>query len=194
MTPDTPEPGSTEWRKSERARLIAARQAIPVAARQAADRRLADELDALLGDTEGRTISLYWPFRGEPDLRLWAAARHDAGARLALPVVVQKAAPLEFRLWEKGMKLERGVWNIPVPPDSAPVVQPDIILSPVVGLDDANYRLGYGGGFFDRTIAAARAAGGDPLVIGVGYAQQRMPTIHPHRFDIPMDRAVLPEV
>ncbi len=184
-------PGTTEWRKTMRQELIEARQAIPVAARQEADARLAERLDALIGDVKGLTISLYWPFRGEPDLRKWAAACRDRGASLALPVVVAKAAPLEFRRWAPGDKLEKGVWNIPIPPDSAEVVAPDIVLSPVVGLDDAQFRLGYGGGFFDRTIASLRDKGHNPRVIGVGYAQQKMDTIHPHEFDIPMDDAVL---
>jgi 5-formyltetrahydrofolate cyclo-ligase len=184
-------PGTVQWRKAMREDLIAARQAIPVAARQRADAQLAGRLDGLLTDIEGRIISLYWPFRGEPDLRAWATACRERGAALALPVVVAKAAPLEFRRWVPGDKLEKGVWNIPIPPDSAGVVAPHIVLCPVVGLDGANFRLGYGGGFFDRTIAALRGSGRSARVIGVGYAQQRMDTIHPHEFDIPMDDTVL---
>jgi 5,10-methenyltetrahydrofolate synthetase len=184
-------PGSTQWRKAKRQEFIEARQAIAVAARHDADARLTERLDALLGDVDGKTISLYWPFRGEPDLRKWATACRDRGARLALPAVIAKATPLEFRLWVPGAPLEKGVWNIPIPPDGTEVVAPDIVLAPVVGLDNANYRLGYGGGFFDRTIAGLRGAGHAPHVIGVGYEQQRMETIYPHEFDIPMDDAVL---
>ncbi len=187
-------PGTPEWRKAMRRDLIEARQAIPVAARQKADAQLAEQLDTLLGDVAGRTISLYWPFRGEPDLRKWAAACRDRGATLALPVVIAKATPLEFRAWVPGDKLEKGVWNIPIPLNTADVVAPDIVLSPVVGLDAANYRLGYGGGFFDRTIAGLRASGRNARVIGVGYNQQKMETIHPHEFDIPMDDAILIDV
>ncbi len=184
-------PGTPAWRKAMRSELIEARQAIPVAARQEADLQLAERLDALIGDVEGRTISLYWPFRGEPDLRKWAASCRDRGATLALPVVIAKATPLTFREWVPGDKLEKGVWNIPIPPESAKVVAPDIVLSPVVGLDAANFRLGYGGGFFDRTIAGLRDSGHSARVIGVGYTQQKMETIYPHEFDIPMDDAVL---
>lgn len=184
-------PGSATWRKAKRQALIEARQAIPVAARQAADAQLAERLDTLVGDIQGKVISLYWPFRGEPDLRGWAAACRSRGATLALPAVIAKATPLEMRLWTRGDTLERGVWNIPIPPEGAEVVAPDIVLAPVVGLDAANYRLGYGGGFFDRTLAKLRAEGHTPRAIGVGYEQQRMETIHPHTFDIPMDDAVL---
>ncbi|PWE33283.1 5-formyltetrahydrofolate cyclo-ligase [Maritimibacter sp. 55A14] len=179
------------WRKAERARLIAARQALPVADRQAADRRLAEELDRRLPESAGAVIALYWPFRGEPDLRGWAAARRDAGARLALPVVVEKAAPLIFRAWEPGMALERGIWNIPVPPADAPELRPDIVIAPVVGLGEGNFRLGYGGGYYDRTLAGLKAAGAAPHVIGVGYGIQVIDTIFPQPFDVPMTEAVI---
>lgn len=182
------------WRKATRSRLIAERQAIPVAARQAADRWLAAALDAELGETAGRTIALTWPFKGEPDLRAWAAARREAGARIALPVVVAPGKPLIFRLWTPGEALERGVWNIPVPPASAPELRPEIVLSPVVGIDPANYRLGYGGAFYDRTLARLRASGATPHVIGLGYAPQRLPTIFPLPHDIPMDRSLIAEL
>lgn len=180
-----------QWRQTERARLIDARQKIPVSVRQAADIELAKRLDALLGDISGRMISLYWPFRGEPDLRPWASACRKSGAKTALPVVVAKATPLIFRDWDATTKLDKGVWNIPIPPAEAATVTPDIVLAPVVGLDAQLYRLGYGGGFFDRTLAAIRATGANPTVIGVGYDMQRMETIRPHRFDIPMDHALL---
>ena len=182
------------WRKSERARLIAARQAVPVAARASADAAIAAELTRRIGDATGRTIALYWPFKGEPDLRAWAAAQRASGARTCLPVVVRKAAPLIFRDWTGAEKLERGVWNIPIPPETAAEVVPDVVISPVVGFDAGNYRLGYGGGFYDRTLAGLRAAGRTPRVIGVGYAFQRIPTIYPQPYDIALDEAVLAEL
>lgn len=185
--------GGAAWRNEQRKELIAARQAIPVAARQKADARLAERLDAVIGDVSGQIISLYWPFRGEPDLRAWAADCRSRGATTGLPVVLAKAAPLEFRIWEEGTSLERGVWKIPIPPASAEVVLPDIIIAPVVGLDAQNYRLGYGGGFFDRTIAALREQK-EARVIGIGYEMQKMDTIYPHKHDIAMDEAILEQV
>ena len=181
------------WRKAERARLIAERQAMSVAARSRADVAIAAELTCRLGDLAGRTVALYWPFKGEPDLRAWAAAGRAAGARTCLPVVVRKAAPLIFRDWTGTERLERGVWNIPIPPDSARQVVPDVVISPVVGFDAGNYRLGYGGGFYDRTLAGLKAAGHHPHVIGVGYAFQRIPTIYPQPYDVALDEAVLAE-
>jgi len=182
------------WRTAERTRLIALRQAVPVSARAAADAAIAAELDRRLGPLAGRTIALYWPFRGEPDLRAWAAAARAAGARTCLPVVVRKAAPLIFRLWTGAERLERGVWNIPIPPDASPQVIPDVVISPVVGFDAGNYRLGYGGGFYDRTLRELRATGRQPRVIGVGFAFQRLPTIFPQPYDVALDEGVLVEV
>lgn len=171
------------WRKVERERLIAARLALPADVRTAHAAIIAEKLDARLGDASGKVIAIYWPFRGEPDLRGWAGKMSDQGATIALPVVVEKAAPLVFRSWKAGEKLEKGVWNIPIPAEGA-VVIPDVVISPVVGFDGRNYRLGYGGGFYDRTLAALARR---PVVIGVGYELQRIATIHPQPHDIAMD-------
>jgi len=175
------------WRRAERARLIAERQAMAVSARQAAEARIIDGLAA----EAGAVIAIYWPFRGEPDLRAWADDRRKAGARIALPVVVVKASPLVFRLWQPGARLERGVWDIPIPGEEAAEAIPDLILAPVVGTDPALFRLGYGGGFYDRTLAALEAAGHRPRKVGVGFAFQALPTIFPLSHDIAMDRVVL---
>lgn len=172
------------WRKAERERLIAARLELPADLRSAHAARIAGQLDTIIGDFAGKTVALYWPFRGEPDLRGWAQKVIERGGTVALPVVVQKAAPLVFRAWTPGDKLEKGVWNIPIPAEDNQVL-PDIVISPVVGFDANNYRLGYGGGFYDRTLAALPRK---PVVIGVGYALQRIATIYPQPFDIPMDR------
>lgn len=179
-------PDLTAWRKAERARLIEARLALPADTRAAHAAVIASRLDARLGALDGRVVALYWPFRGEPDLRGWAASVVARGGRPALPVVVRKAAPLIFRAWTPGDRLEKGVWNIPVPVADAQVL-PDIVISPVVGFDGGNYRLGYGGGFYDRTLAALPRR---PVVLGVGYTMQRMATIHPQSYDVPMDSVV----
>lgn len=176
----------TAWRKEERQRLLALRMSLSQDERAAFTSSIAEKLDGLLPDPAGRVIGLYWPFRGEPDLRPWAQTAIDKGARIALPVVVRMAHPLIFRHWVPGAALERGIWNIPVPADGEEVT-PDIVISPLVGFDDANYRLGYGGGFYDRTLAAMPSK---PTVIGVGYSLCRIATINPQPFDIPMDRIV----
>ena len=177
------------WRKAERQRLIEARLAVSPEERMRMARAITDGLDAAIGEVEGRLVSLYWPFRGEPDLRPWAERIIARGGRVALPVVVAKGRPLIFRAWRPGEKLEKGVWNIPVPA-SGTEAQPDVVIAPVVGFDPGNYRLGYGGGFFDRTLAAMPAK---PMVIGIGYALSAIPTIYPLPHDIPMDMIVSDE-
>lgn len=174
------------WRKAERERLIAARLAIPADKRGAMSAAIGEGLDTAIGDVAGKIVSLYWPFRGEPDLRGWAAAVVERGGKTALPVVIEKGRPLVFRAYRSGDRLEKGVWNIPIPADGAEVI-PDVVISPVVGYDPNNYRLGYGGGFFDRTLAALPRK---PLVLGVGYGMQAIPTIYAQPHDIPMDRII----
>lgn len=180
------DPDVRRWRKAERERLIAARLEIPASVRGDYAALIAAAVDKAIGDIEAKTVSLYWPFRGEPDLRPWLASVNARGGRTALPLVVAKGEPLVFRAYAPGDRLEKGVWNIPIPADGAEVV-PDVVIAPVVGIDRRNYRLGYGGGFFDRTLAALPRK---PLVIGIGYEMQRIPTIYPQWNDISMDAVV----
>lgn len=140
-----------------------------------------------IGTIAGRVVAGYWPIKGEADLRPWLGLLHGQGAVIALPVVVQVAAPLEFRRWHPGTAMERGIWNIPVPPAGADSLRPEIALAPLVGWDCEGYRLGYGGGYFDRTLAATKPR---PHVIGVGLQAARIGTIHPQPHDIPMDAIV----
>ena len=170
------------WRKAERDRLIAERLAIGAEVRRSHTTQIAAGLDEALGDLSGRIVSAYWPFRGEPDLRPWMARVTEHGGVCALPVVVERHAPLVFRAWRQGDRLHPGVWNIPVPSDG-PEVTPDVVIAPLVGFDAACYRLGYGGGFFDRTLAAMAR---QPRIVGVGYAQAAIQTIYPQPHDIPM--------
>ncbi len=175
------------WRKAERERLIGARVGMDAADRQARMCRIAHHLEIALGAIAGQTVSFYWPFRAEPDLRDLMARVATAGGRVALPVVIARAQPMVFRAWRPGEPLESGVWNIPIPPVSAPEVMPDIVIAPLVGFDPSLFRLGYGGGFFDRTLAAMPRR---PRVVGVGYDQAAIPTIFPQVHDIPMDAIV----
>lgn len=172
-----------KWRKAERKRLIDDRLTLAQAERQIRSDEIARQLDRAVGRVTGRIVGTYWPFRGEPDLRNWGIEIVERGGRIALPVVIQKGWPLEYRIWTPGEPLERGVWNILVPA-RGPAIQPDIVVAPVVGFDEQKYRLGYGGGFFDRTLASMTKK---PLTIGVGYSQSRIPTIYPQPHDIGMD-------
>jgi 5,10-methenyltetrahydrofolate synthetase len=171
------------WRKAERERLIAARLDVPAEERLNCAEEVAGELDRLIGPGPGMTISLYWPFRGELDLRGWMKSASGKGAAIALPIVEEKAKPLVFRPWTPATEMVRGVWNILQPAGGDSVV-PDIVIAPLVGYDPGCFRLGYGGGFFDRTLAALPSP---RMVIGVGHPKAAIPTIYPQPHDIPMD-------
>ena len=177
------------FRKAERERLIAARLAIPAEVRAAHTAKIAAALDQLLGAATDEIVSVYWPIRGEPDLRLWMRAACGRGLTIALPVAVALGRPLTFRPWHPGTVMARGLWQIPHPAEG-PELTPTTLLAPLVGFDAACYRLGYGGGFFDRTLAAIRsqtASRTRARVIGVGYRALEIPTIHPQPHDVPMD-------
>jgi 5,10-methenyltetrahydrofolate synthetase len=103
--------------------------------------------------------------------------------------VVASQAPLVFRRWQRGAPLTPGVWSIPVPADGEEVV-PDVVIAPLVGFDPDCYRLGHGGGFFDRTLANLARR---PRIVGVGYARLALRTIYPQAHDIPMDVIVTEE-
>jgi len=172
-----------QWRKGERERLIHLRLDIPAATRAEFAGRIATGIDAVIGKVEGLMVSFYWPFRGEPDLRPWAARVVANGGKTALPLIVDHGLPLKFRAWKLGDKLQPGIWNIPAPAEGEDVI-PDVIIVPLVGWDRQFYRLGHGGGFFDRTLEALSVHA--PKVIGIGYSATELKTIHPQPHDIPM--------
>jgi 5-formyltetrahydrofolate cyclo-ligase len=173
------------WRKAERARLIAQRVAVPDQQREAWTQRIIASLEPVVMAADG-PVSVYWPFRGEPNLRPLMRRMVAAGKVVALPAVVRPRQPLEFRPWTPGCTMELGVWNIPIP-DTRERVTPRLLLAPLVGFDPQRYRLGYGGAFYDRTLAALQ---GPRTVIGIGFDGQALETIHPLPHDIPMDRIV----
>lgn len=130
-----------------------------------------------------RVAAFCWPIKHEPDVRRiiehWAAQ----GATAALPVVVAEEAPLAFRAWTADTPLQADRYGIPTPA-SGDFIHPDLILLPLNGFDDAGYRLGYGGGYFDRTLAALSPR---PLAIGVGFEINRLPNILPEAHDQRLD-------
>lgn len=171
------------WRKTERERLIAARAALDHETleryRQAIDAHLARSFPGLAS----AKLALCWPIKGEYDARHLARTLRERGALTALPVVVAPRTPLIFREWHPGVKLAVGALDIPYPVDS-PEIVPNAVLLPMNGWDGGGYRLGYGAGFFDRTLAALPKK---PVVIGVTYELARVDTIHPQSWDIPTD-------
>jgi 5-formyltetrahydrofolate cyclo-ligase len=174
------------WRRERRASLIGKRQALSQVERQRFQPRITGLLTEGFPELRSGVIGFYWPIRGEIGLAPLMRELIQAGAYAALPVVIEKGQPLEFRAWRPGAPLERGVWNIPIPA-ARQVVSPTALLVPLVGFDEQGYRLGYGGGYYDRTIVARDPK---PLAIGVGYEFQRLSTIFPQPHDVPMDAIV----
>ena len=175
----------TTWRREKRIELYAARAALTAEQRHDAARRIAEALDRHSADRKPERIGLYWPIKHEPNLLAWARER-SREMQFCLPVVVERGQPLEYWNWTPGDAMQSGVWGIQVP-SRREVVTPDLIIAPLVGFDQARYRLGNGGGYFDRTLAALHDR---PFVVGVGYAFGELDTIHPQPHDIPMDAIV----
>lgn len=134
----------------------------------------------------GIPISAYWPLEEEFDPRPLFTALHRRGHPVGLPVILGRGQPLLFRRWEPGMDLVRGSFRVMTPPPTALEIVPRLLLVPLLAFDRAGYRLGYGGGFYDRTIAKLRAAG-ETLAIGVTFATLEVPAVPRDETDQPLD-------
>jgi 5,10-methenyltetrahydrofolate synthetase len=180
-------PQLSAWRQDLRRELLSSRQALSAerlqAWREAMDRHLQYGFPGLAKGV----LAFCWPIQNEYDARHLLRALREQGAVTALPVVVGPKAPLIFRQWHPGVELASGKLGIPYPVSSAQVT-PTAVLLPMIGFDRQGYRLGYGGGFFDRTLESLGDA--KPLAIGVSFEQCAIETIRPQAWDIPMDYVV----
>ena len=174
------------WRKSQRDRLIAARLAVTPGELESWRQRIDATLARAFPGLARMRVAFCWPIKNEYDARHFARTLRERGASTALPVVVARGAPLVFREWHPGVELAHGALDIPYPVRS-PEVAPDAVLLPMNGWDAQGYRLGYGAGFFDRTLASLAKR---PVTIGVSYELARLETVHPQSWDIPMDYVV----
>jgi 5-formyltetrahydrofolate cyclo-ligase len=179
-------PELARWRKAERQVLIARRMAAPAADHARWSAAIESALRAAFPFGDGWVVGLCWPFQAEFDARPFATHLRSLGARLALPAVIAKGQPLEFREWWPGVPMASGVYDLPVP-DGTGVLVPDALLVPPVGIGRQGDRLGYGGGFFDRTLAALEPR---PLTVAHAFELSRIPTTHPQPHDVLMDFVV----
>lgn len=137
----------------------------------------------VIPEAAGLVVGFCWPYKSEFDVRFAIRELRNRGSGAALPVVVGKNRPLEFHEWWPGAPMVPGVYDIPVP-DGTSRVEPDVVFVPMNAFDENGYRLGYGGGFFDRTLASISP---QPIAIGIAHDELRLPTIRPNKYDLPMD-------
>ena len=173
----------TGFRRELRNRLIDARQAMLPTRRAEAETAIEYHLENLLARLKPGAIGFCWPFRGEFDARPLVARLLAAGRQALLPVVVEKGAAMVFREWTPEAPMREDRYGIPVPAEGSQGV-PEVLLMPVNGFDAAGYRLGYGGGYFDRTLASLVPR---PVAVGVGFELARVASIRPQAHDIPLD-------
>jgi 5-formyltetrahydrofolate cyclo-ligase len=174
------------WRREQRAALLAARAAMPAAEHRDAGHAIGARLRSVIESERPAVLAGYWPIRREFNPLALLRDCVERGIQVALPVIRVKNEPLEFRVWTPGMTMQVGVYDIPYPADGA-VVRPDALLVPMVGFDAAAYRLGYGGGYYDRTVASLSPR---PRLIGIAFELARIETIRPLAHDIRMDHVV----
>jgi len=152
-----------------RSALLTARKSISEGERVAFDTRIGERVIAwastLASGNPDVVLGVYWPIRNEPDLRPTYAQLSAQGVRLALPVVMDKNAPLRFLNWTPGDAMIKDSFGVAIPA-SGEVVRPQALLIPCVGFNRQRLRLGYGGGFYDRTLAVDPR----PMTVGIGYA------------------------
>lgn len=171
------------WRRALRRDMVNRRLALTAEAHTEFSAAIVGHLLAHLPQLATGVVAFCWPVKNEPDVRAALDAWRRHGGRAALPVVVEEGSPLAFRAWEPETPLVPDRYGIPAPAKGDWLV-PDAILLPLNAFDGAGYRLGYGGGFFDRTLAALKPR---PLAVGVGFEMNRVDSIHPEPHDQRLD-------
>jgi 5-formyltetrahydrofolate cyclo-ligase len=131
-------------------------------------------------------IGGYWPMAEEMDIRSLLNTLAVEGRAVGLPVVTDRHDPLTFRRWLPGMEMVPGPHGTHHPPAASPVLYPSLLLMPLLAFDRSGRRLGYGGGYFDRTLSALRARG-PLLAVGVAFSAQEVDTVPEEAHDQRLD-------
>ena len=179
-------------RSAIRSAKIAAREALTARQHRRLSLAIEAHLAGLLQACRPRVLGFCWPFRAEFDCRPLVAKLIAAGIGACLPRVISPDAALEFRAWRPGSEMSIDRFGIHYPA-TGETLTPDVLLLPVNAFDPAGYRLGYGAGYFDRTLAELAGLALYPLAIGAGFELARVDSIFPAAHDIPLD-AVVTEV
>jgi 5-formyltetrahydrofolate cyclo-ligase len=179
-------------KRALRARMRAWREGLSAAAKAEAAEAVARHGLQFLPPLPGQTVVS--AFASLPDeFRVWPLLRRLAGDgfRLALPVMQGKGKPLLFRAWAPGDAMDSGVWSIPEPRADKPALDPDVLIVPLLAFDADGWRLGYGGGFYDRSLRALRAR--KPVVaVGLGFDEQQIPSVPHADYDERLDWVLTP--
>jgi len=165
--------------------LLAARKALTPEERAWRDAAIGERLLAWLETNPVSSIGAYWPVHGEPDLTPIYPQIVARGMRLALPVVVRRHAPLVFYAWQPGDALAVDAHGVMAPFARGQIIHPELLLIPCIGFNAGRYRLGYGGGYYDRTLAAERP----PRTVGIAYAMGEA-GFGADGHDVPMDYVI----
>ncbi len=165
-----------------RQRMIAARRALAPAVKAQADARIAARLSRWIEQHQVRVLGAYLPMPGEPDLSRLYPQLLARGIVLAMPVVLERHHPLAFVRWQPGDALARDASGTPAPAARGEYLQPQAVLAPCIGFTDERLRLGFGGGYFDRTLALSPR----PRAVGIAYAFSRV-AFAAEQHDIPLD-------
>jgi 5-formyltetrahydrofolate cyclo-ligase len=181
----TPDPAALA-KQALRIALKQARSAVDPATKVQWDAAIGAQLLAWWRLRQFPTIGVYWPLTGEPDLRAAYAELADAGVRLALPVVLARDQALAFADWAPGEELARDLMGMTVPARLRMVERPPALVIPCLGFSDEGYRVGYGGGYYDRTLAEPAGPSIRPATVGVAYSGQRA-VFSPAQFDVALD-------
>jgi 5-formyltetrahydrofolate cyclo-ligase len=170
-----------------RTRARAARAALDPALRAAAAEKLPHIFLAAHSPPPGAVVSGYWPLGDELDPRPLLAVLRGQGCRIALPVTGERRTPLTFRLWDPAHRLVPGRFGTMIPDETQPKATPDVVLLPLLAFDRRGGRLGYGGGYYDRTLTQLRKNGGSILAVGLAYAAQETENVPFGPFDRRLD-------
>jgi 5,10-methenyltetrahydrofolate synthetase len=168
-----------------RSSLMAARTAIVNDQRRRLDNNIAAKILAWWETHRFGSLGVYWPMRGEPDLHALYTRLHAQGAQLALPVVIAPQQPLQFVAWTPGEAVQQDRFGACIPSAQNERIQPEALLIPCLGFTRSGYRLGYGGGFYDRTLAVKPR----PYSLGIGYTNGET-EFAPDTYDIVLDRII----
>ncbi|MHC1547705.1 5-formyltetrahydrofolate cyclo-ligase [Phyllobacterium sp. K27] len=180
-----------ELKKVLRLEALARRDALPADYRSNASLQLAAHGLSNISLQPGEIVSGFWPIRSEVDLRPLLFALQDKGARLCLPVIVDKQTII-FRELVKDMPMIGTGFGTSGPSEDAPVVDPSFMLVPLAAFDTRGHRIGYGAGYYDRAIARLLALGANPRLLGVAFDCQKVETVPDEPHDVPLE-AILTE-